>query len=458
MKSRLLAFVLFFTIFSAIGFRSFSQNLVISATVTNVTCFGGTDGQIMLTITSPAPPIAQPPYTINLFYDDGSGSLTPMASYVGVNFTTITFRSGNGSLNVPGADADGIPATPGIERYRIDVLSTGGTNFQKNKTIFPIVSEPTQLIASLSSVTPSCTPNTGAISINASGGTPLAGPPNYVYVWTGPTAIATTVEDPINLAEGTYTVTIRDANYNAGNPGFCEITLSNIIVAGPALITLSSTNANACIGVGPTTANLLYSSTSGSPDQYSIDFNGAAEAAGFVDVTNTALTASPIVITVAAGTTPSTYSASLTVRNSISGCVSGSTPITVTVTAINTVSAASSPAAIGTYSQAVKVGQTVYLSGQIGLDPMTMEMVVGIEAQVHRVFANLKAVAEAAGGSLDDVVKLNIFLTDLANFALVNNIMAQYFSQPYPARAAVGVASLPRNALVEADGVITLNT
>ena len=116
------------------------------------------------------------------------------------------------------------------------------------------------------------------------------------------------------------------------------------------------------------------------------------------------------------------------------------------------------PAAIGTYSQAVKVGQTVYLSGQIGLDPMTMEMVVGIEAQVHRVFANLKAVAEAAGGSLDDVVKLNIFLTDLANFALVNNIMAQYFSQPYPARAAVGVASLPRNALVEADGVITLNT
>ncbi|NOT14465.1 MAG: RidA family protein [Methylotenera sp.] len=114
------------------------------------------------------------------------------------------------------------------------------------------------------------------------------------------------------------------------------------------------------------------------------------------------------------------------------------------------------PAAIGTYSQAVKVGNTVYLSGQIGLDPATMEMVEGIEAQVHRVFSNLKAVAEAAGGSLADVVKLNIFLTDLSHFTLVNTIMAEYFSQPYPARAAVGVASLPRGALVEADGVMVI--
>lgn len=115
------------------------------------------------------------------------------------------------------------------------------------------------------------------------------------------------------------------------------------------------------------------------------------------------------------------------------------------------------PQAIGTYSQAVKVGNTVYLSGQIGLDPEKMEMVEGIEAQVHRVFKNLKAVAEASGGSLADMVKLNVFLTDLANFALVNTIMAEYFTQPYPARAAVGVASLPRGALVEADGVIELN-
>lgn len=114
------------------------------------------------------------------------------------------------------------------------------------------------------------------------------------------------------------------------------------------------------------------------------------------------------------------------------------------------------PQAIGTYSQAVKVGSTVYLSGQIGLDPASMQMVDGIEDQIYRVFNNLKAVAEASGGSLADVVKLNIFLTDLSNFALVNTIMAEYFSQPYPARAAVGVASLPRGALVEADGVIEL--
>lgn len=114
------------------------------------------------------------------------------------------------------------------------------------------------------------------------------------------------------------------------------------------------------------------------------------------------------------------------------------------------------PAAIGTYSQAVKVGNTVYLSGQIGLDPVTMQMVDGIEAQVHRVFTNLRAVADAAGGSLADVVKLNIFLTDLSHFTLVNTIMAEYFSQPYPARAAVGVASLPRNALVEADAVMVI--
>ncbi len=114
------------------------------------------------------------------------------------------------------------------------------------------------------------------------------------------------------------------------------------------------------------------------------------------------------------------------------------------------------PAAIGTYSQAVKVGNTVYLSGQIGLDPATMQMVESIEAQIHRVFTNLKAVTEAAGGSLANVVKLNIYLTDLTHFVLVNTIMAEYFTQPYPARAAVGVASLPRAALVEADGVMVI--
>jgi reactive intermediate/imine deaminase len=112
------------------------------------------------------------------------------------------------------------------------------------------------------------------------------------------------------------------------------------------------------------------------------------------------------------------------------------------------------PSAIGTYSQAVRVGDTVYLSGQIGLDPATMQMVDGIDAQIVRVFENLKAVAEAAGGSLDDVVKLNVFLTDLAYFARVNETMATYFHAPFPARAAVGVKELPRGALVEADAVM----
>ncbi|MBT9612668.1 MAG: RidA family protein [Burkholderiales bacterium] len=114
------------------------------------------------------------------------------------------------------------------------------------------------------------------------------------------------------------------------------------------------------------------------------------------------------------------------------------------------------PQAIGTYSQAVKAGNTVYLSGQIGLDPGSMQLVEGIEQQIHRVFKNLQAVALASGGTLADVVKLNVFLTDLGHFAKVNEIMAQYFHEPYPARAAVGVASLPRGALVEADAVMVL--
>jgi len=114
------------------------------------------------------------------------------------------------------------------------------------------------------------------------------------------------------------------------------------------------------------------------------------------------------------------------------------------------------PAAIGTYSQAVRVGDTVYLSGQIGLDPITMQLVEGIEAQIHRVFRNLRAVSSAADSSFDDLVKLNVYLTDLGHFTKVNEIMAEYFRQPYPARAAVGVAALPRNALVEMDGVLVV--
>ena len=112
------------------------------------------------------------------------------------------------------------------------------------------------------------------------------------------------------------------------------------------------------------------------------------------------------------------------------------------------------PEAIGTYSQAVRAGNTVYLSGQIGLDPATMQMAEGIEGQTHRVFRNLAAVAAASGLALDHCVRMTIYLTDLAHFARVNEIMAQYVKEPYPARAAVGVAGLPRGALVEIDAIL----
>ncbi len=112
------------------------------------------------------------------------------------------------------------------------------------------------------------------------------------------------------------------------------------------------------------------------------------------------------------------------------------------------------PAPIGTYSQAVRVGYTVYLAGQIGLDPVTMHLVEGIDAQIDRVFQNIQAVAEESGGSLDEIVKVTVYLTDLANFAKFNEAMAKYFAEPYPARVVVGVATLPRGALVEVDAIL----
>lgn len=114
----------------------------------------------------------------------------------------------------------------------------------------------------------------------------------------------------------------------------------------------------------------------------------------------------------------------------------------------------SAPQAIGTYSQAIRAGSTLYLSGQIGLDPATMQLVEGIDAQVHRVFQNLQAVAAAAGANLDDAVKLTVFLTDLAHFARLNEVMSQYFKPPYPARSAVGASQLPRGALVEIEAIL----
>ena len=124
------------------------------------------------------------------------------------------------------------------------------------------------------------------------------------------------------------------------------------------------------------------------------------------------------------------------------------------MTSRQAVSSSSAPAAIGPYSQAIVSEGTVYCSGQIGLDPATMQLAEGIEGQTHRVFRNLAAVAAAAGASLDHAVRMTVYLTDLAHFARVNEIMAQYVREPYPARAAVGVAGLPRGALVEIDAIL----
>jgi|SRR5210317_2067389 reactive intermediate/imine deaminase len=121
------------------------------------------------------------------------------------------------------------------------------------------------------------------------------------------------------------------------------------------------------------------------------------------------------------------------------------------------ISTKNAPQAIGTYSQAIRKNNMVFLSGQIGLDPKTMQMVDGIEQQIHQVFKNLLEVISSAGGSKEDIVKLNIYLTNLDNFSLVNSIMEEYFSSPYPARAAVGVLSLPKGALIEADGFLVLD-
>lgn len=121
------------------------------------------------------------------------------------------------------------------------------------------------------------------------------------------------------------------------------------------------------------------------------------------------------------------------------------------------ISTEQAPSAIGTYSQAIKVNNTVYLSGQIPLDPVTMTMVEGdFAAEAHQVFKNLRAVCEASNGNLGDIVKLNIYLTDLSNFAVVNEVMSEYFSAPYPARAAIGINQLPKGALIEADGIMVI--
>ncbi|MEP2671520.1 MAG: gliding motility-associated C-terminal domain-containing protein [Cyclobacteriaceae bacterium] len=257
---RLAYFIVFFSglLFGHTELMAQPGCLSISATTSTTSCFSGNDGQISLTITAGNPGQAQPPWDIELFFQDSGGGLTQLAFHDNVSVTSITFTPGNGSLNVAGAEAFGIPSNdfdPGSE-YRINVRSTGGVLTCRNKTLTNIqVTEPTQINGTVNTITPACTVGTGAIALDVSGGSPLAGPPDYIYTWTGPTPIANTVEDPTNLDAGTYNVTIEDA---LG----CTVDVLNIIVPmGPeagADNTVSACNTN--------TAFDLFGSLSGTPD------------------------------------------------------------------------------------------------------------------------------------------------------------------------------------------------
>ncbi|MBS1486915.1 MAG: SprB repeat-containing protein, partial [Bacteroidetes bacterium] len=228
-------------VFFGVGFflnqNAKGQCLSITTSQTNVSCFGGNDGTITLTITPGTIPDAQPPYAIQLYYF--SSGLTQLSSITNFSSSTITFKAGNGTLNQPGADAFGIPANASGEYYRVDVQSSGGGSLIcRNKTIFPIViSEPTKLIASVNTITPECTPGTGAISLNVSGGTP-----GYTYNWTGPTAIANTIQNPSGLSAGTYNVTIVDANN-------CTAPVGPIVVPGVPVATISYASPLCATGV-----------------------------------------------------------------------------------------------------------------------------------------------------------------------------------------------------------------
>ncbi len=335
--------------------------------ISDVTCFGGSDGQIQVTLVG-----GQAPFTYSLVISTGSGDI-PVASIPNTNSQVVTFTGLFANAPVGGT-------------YKVAlVTSNGGTPLItcKNRVISSIdVDEPTVLTASVASITSSCAPNTGAISLNVSGGTP-----GYTYSWSGPTAIGNTIEDPTGLAGGTYSVSVRDANYNAGNPGFCEVVINNLIIVDPASISLTSSNTSTCITAGATTANLPYSSTTGTPNQYSIDFDLTAQGAGFVDVSNAALPASPIIISVAPGTPAAVYNATLTVRNTTSGCVSASIPITVTINALPVVSAPSPNLCVGlTMTLSPTVGGTWLSSDATKATVTNAGLVTGVAASAGVTF------------------------------------------------------------------------
>ena len=312
--------------------NSFGQctgTLITSFTLTSktdITCFNGNDGQIVVTLNG-----GKAPFTYSLFIETGGGDI-PIASIPNTNSQTATFSNLYASAVEGGT-------------YKVTVVTTNGTSGSpslaacQRRTIQNIdLDQPAELVASVSSITSACVANTGAIRLNVSGGTPFAGPVKYVYNWTGPTAIANTVEDPSSLAAGTYSVVIRDKNYNAGNPGFCEVTINDIIVPGQPTISLGP-NPMVCTGVA--SSSISYFATTDSPDQYRIDW-----VSGITDVALTPLPSTPISITgIPVG--PGTYTGALFVRNSTTLCESVGYPISVTVNALPVVSTPSATLCIG---------------------------------------------------------------------------------------------------------------
>jgi gliding motility-associated-like protein len=284
---------------------------------TNISCYNGSDGAIQVTLVG-----GQSPFTYSLVLATGGGDI-PIASVTNTTSQTATFSNlfanapfgGTYKVSVVTSNGTSNPSPPAALVALCTTREVSGIN----------LTQPTELLANLNSTTPACTPNTGAISISVGGGTP-----GYTFTWSGPTAIGN-VEDPTNLAAGTYSVTVTDGNS-------CPNTISNIVVAGPPNITLTTGDADACFSAGATTANLQYSGTTDSPDQYSIAFGAPALAAGFSDVALTALPASPIVINVPGGAAAGTYAATLTVRNSSTTCTRD-VAFTVTVNPLPTTSA-----------------------------------------------------------------------------------------------------------------------
>ncbi len=298
---------------------AWAQCLTVSTTQVDVTCFGGNDGQITLNITPGTFPNAQPPYSIDLYYF--SGGLTPLASYINVGFTTITFTPGNGSLNLPGADAFGIPATPAGDFYRIDVRSSGGPIICRNKSLLGIlISEPTALTASTSQTNVSCFgSNDGTITVTAAGGT---GPYQFSSNNGGSFTAGTNPFTFSSLAAGPYNIVVRDAN-------LCLTAPTLVTINQPAsVLSLSTTQVNVnCFGGNTGTITVTAVGGTG-PYQFSSN-NGGSFTAGANPFTFTTLTAGPYNIIVRDANLCTTAATVVTLTQPASGVSLGTTQVNV---------------------------------------------------------------------------------------------------------------------------------